>query len=321
MKPLTAALLFFTLIPGLSFGALTPDQSQAKRKGIELYNQNQWFKLEPYLKISAEAGDTESQYFLAETLRHQKLFMTKEAQHWYEEAAAKGHVYAMLRLSENKELCTLTEECKQDENYWINTARKITKECADSGQKKCLLMMYNATAEIEWLKKSAEAGDSLAQNLLAHRFEEGEGWFLLPSQRQQAVMKWAKASSDAGYPPAMLEWALELAKEGSAEAAKNALISSAETGYVDAVFEYAAALSSEDHSKKYEIELDKAKSYALFSLLSELGDSSPGDLAQKQTSILASGMSSDEINHAKKIAQDWKSSHPPLSYFAPEFGF
>ncbi|PHH39087.1 tetratricopeptide repeat protein [Pseudomonas putida] len=321
MKYKTVALFFLALIPSLSFGALTPEQASAKSHGLELYNQNQWFKLEPYLKVSAEAGDIESQYYLAEALRHQKLFMTKDAQYWYEKAASKGHVYSMLRLGENKEICTLTDECKQDEKYWINTARKTAKECADAGEKKCLLMMYNATADVEWLKKSAEAGTPLAQSLLAHRFEEGEGWFLFPSQRKEAVMKLAKASSDGGYPPAMFEWAMELAKQGQPEAARETLINSAKTGYVDAVFEYAAALSSEDHGKKYGVEVDKSKSYALFSLLSELGDSSPGDLAQKQLPALASSMSNKEIDQAKKITKDWKSSNPPLSYFTPEFGF
>ena len=48
---------------------LTPQQQQSKIQGLALYNQ---YKIAtPELRIAAEAGDREAQFYLAEELRQQ----------------------------------------------------------------------------------------------------------------------------------------------------------------------------------------------------------------------------------------------------------
>jgi TPR repeat protein len=67
------------------------------QRGLLLYNQYKPAAAD--LKIAAEAGDAEAQYYLAEELRQQKQYVTAEAQKWYEAAALQGDLYAMLRLA------------------------------------------------------------------------------------------------------------------------------------------------------------------------------------------------------------------------------
>ena len=74
---------------------LTPEQQIAKERGMTLYNQYKAISAEPYLKIAAEAGDRESQYFLGEALRLNNRYMTTEAQKWYIAAAEQGDPIAL----------------------------------------------------------------------------------------------------------------------------------------------------------------------------------------------------------------------------------
>lgn len=91
---------------------LTPEQQAAKEKGIVLYNQ--YKDAELYLRIAAEAGDPEAQYYLGEDIRSANRFMTEEAHKWFVAAADQGDLYAMLRLSRSgNDLCSVMSNCPQ----------------------------------------------------------------------------------------------------------------------------------------------------------------------------------------------------------------
>ncbi|ROZ79299.1 hypothetical protein EF096_19985 [Pseudomonas neustonica] len=88
LKSLTLILIWLLASP--AFADLTPEQQAAKERGSVLYHQFKAISAEPYLTIAAEAGDSESQFLLAEALRKNNRYMTEEAYHWLEEAARQG---------------------------------------------------------------------------------------------------------------------------------------------------------------------------------------------------------------------------------------
>ena len=95
MSSLTARLKYLSFIlvwlfVSPAFADLTPEQQTAKERGSILYHQFKAISAEPYLTIAAEAGDSESQFLLAEALRKNNRYMTEEAYHWLDEAARQG---------------------------------------------------------------------------------------------------------------------------------------------------------------------------------------------------------------------------------------
>ena len=111
---------------GQAWAQLTPEQQAAKERGLMLYNQ--YKEAVPDLRIAAEAGDREAQYFLAESLRLEKRYMTTEAHHWYEAAAQQGDYYAMIRLGRSgNDLCTVMNNCppgRKSPEEWLREAQK-----------------------------------------------------------------------------------------------------------------------------------------------------------------------------------------------------
>lgn len=84
---------------------LNAEQLHAKQQGIILYNQFKAVSATPLLRIAAEAGDHEAQYYLAESLRQKNSYMNPEAKKWYEMAATQGDLYAMIQLGRIKMIC------------------------------------------------------------------------------------------------------------------------------------------------------------------------------------------------------------------------
>ena len=154
---LLATLLFSC---PLLAGQLTPEQQAAKESGIALYNQYKDAK--PYLRIAAEAGDPEAQYYLGEDIRSANRLMTEEAHKWFVAAADQGDLYAMLRLSRSgSDLCSVMSNCPPDSKTawdWLKQAREIGNARADAGVSEAMYIMYLGTNDLEWLEKSADAG-------------------------------------------------------------------------------------------------------------------------------------------------------------------
>lgn len=76
--------------------ALSAEQQVAKERGIALFNQYRVSGQE--LRVAAEAGDAEAQFYLGEELRQVSRFITPQSQHWLEASANQGYTYAMIRL-------------------------------------------------------------------------------------------------------------------------------------------------------------------------------------------------------------------------------
>src|SRR5690606_34468693 len=91
VMPRFSLILFVALALSCSaFAQLTPDQEASRDKGLGLYQQHMGTSAIEPLRIAAEAGDKTAQYYLGETLRLNNMFMTFEAQKWYEAAAKDG---------------------------------------------------------------------------------------------------------------------------------------------------------------------------------------------------------------------------------------
>jgi TPR repeat protein len=142
---------------GQAWAQLTPAQQAAKERGLMLYNQHKAISATPFLRIAAEAGDREAQYFLAESLRFNNRYMTTEAHHWYEAAARQGDYYAMIRLGRSgNDLCTVMNNCppgRKSPEEWLREAQKRAEPQAQQGDAEAMYILYHVTASRDWLEK------------------------------------------------------------------------------------------------------------------------------------------------------------------------
>jgi TPR repeat protein len=318
--------LLITLLLSLTFNQawaqLTPEQQAAKERGLMLYNQ--YKEAVPDLRIAAEAGDREAQYFLAESLRLEKRYMTAEAHNWYEAAAQQGDYYAMIRLGRSgNDLCTVMNNCPPGRKApldWLREALKQAEPQAQQGDAEAMYILYHVTASRDWLEKAANAGHAMAQYWMAIRASQGEGFFFPPGKRQEAVEKWFKASAESGYPVAMMRYVGILYEKNQLAEARYWIERAAKTGYESGVASYGGYLAH--NPDLFGFPLDLVKGYALTSLLAELdGGGNVEAYLEQALPEIAAKMTPEQIEQAKVFAQEWKATHPPLSFFPKKLGY
>lgn len=316
LRALFTFLVFFTSIDN-SFAQLDPQQQQAKNKGIILYNQLKAESAIPFLLISSEAGDHESQYFLGEALRKKNHYMNAEARKWYEASANQGDLYAMIQLGRSdKDMCKIIKDCtppQKEPIEWLNQAKKIAKEKAESGSAEAMYIMYEITIEDSWLEKAAIAGDAQAQYWMAVGYKQGDGFFL-PWKRSQEIEKWFRLSAENGYPRSMMEYAALLFKSGDLDGFRHWNERAASASYADAVYGYGSYLAHEPNT--YDFPYDPVKGYSLVLSLSILDGG--GDMIENvdyKLPLIAAKLTELQILQAKKLSEEWTASHPPLSFY------
>jgi TPR repeat protein len=291
--------------------------------GIALYNQLKFDAAFPSLEKEAQSGNVESQYYLGEALRKRNRYMTPEAQQWYETAAMNGSIYAMIQLGRAKnDLCAIMENCppsKKTQAEWFVEAKKVTLPKANDGDPESLYLMYEITLDHKWLEKSANAGYPLAQYWMAVGDRQGEGFFLIPGKRDEAIRKWLKAASEGGNPKAMMEYIEILYKKGDLDGVRHWLQAAAETGDQKAISSYGSYIAHAPDQVGYT--LDLVKGYALISLLKELdGGGAIQDFVQDTLEEIGSKMTPEQIENSKAVAEEWKATHAPLSFFPEKLG-
>ncbi|MGF6127447.1 TPR repeat protein [Pseudomonas frederiksbergensis] len=316
----TYFLLMFLIIAPLSgFGAeLTVEQQTAKMQGVRLYNQFKAFSATPLLKIAADAGDPDAQYYLGEAIRKNHRYIDAEAKEAYEDAAKQGSIYSMIRLGQmESDLCATMNNCPKSQKApkeWLASAKALATAEAAQGNAESMYLLYEITGDKKWLEQSAENGFSLSQYLLANEYREGGGFFLLPSNRMDAVERWMKASAEGGYPRGMSGLAAVLLEKKDPEGARDWTERAAATGYVEAIFNYGYCLAGKN--SEFGFSVDFVKSYALLSLFLELdGGGGAKDDAEYVISKIKEKMNQAQLDEADKLATNWKKTHPPLSYF------
>ncbi len=243
--------------------------------------------------------------------------MNPEARKWYEASAEQGDLYAMIQLGRNDDdLCKKLKNCAPEQKEpveWLKQAQSIAKPKAENGDAESMYIMYELTVDKNWLKRAAEAGHPIAQYWMGITEKQGEGFFL-PWQRQDSIEKWFKASAEGGYPKGMREYAILLGEKNDIEGYRQWNEKSALTGYASTIFEYGSDLAHEPDLYGYP--LDVVKGYALIYLLKELdgGGGMQADV-KDQLQKISSKITPEQIIEAKKLAETWTATHPPLSFF------
>lgn len=250
--------------------------------------------------------------------------MTSEAKKAYESSAKKGNIYAMIRLGRiGEDLCTTMNNCPPGEDSassWVIKAKSLAVERAKQGDSESMYLLYEMTGNEEWLQKSAENGFAFAQFRLATKYQEGNGSFLLPSRRNQAIERWMKASAENGYPLAMMRLAAIMIDKNDLASFRFWNEKAADSGYVEGVFGYASYIGEEN--SKYGFAFDPIKSYALLLNLLELNGG--GNVIRDVKDTLPGiekNLSKEQLEKAKELAKTWKATHPPLSFFPDKLGY
>ena len=322
IKQILNRLLLLTLFPASAFAQLTSEEEIARDKGIVLYKQSDWYDSQPLLEIAAKAGDRTAQYYLAEAIRLSKRYTTEEAKKWYEAAAEQGDLYAMLRLSSGGDLCTIIGTCDgKSGEQWQEQALKVARERAQHQDPEAMRVLYILGEGLKWLEKAAETGDGHSQYSLALAYKNGNGWFLIPGSREKAVERYAKASAEAGYAPAMEFYANFLYdnKRPKKEIAYW-LKKTAETGHLEALAAYALYIAHLPDGLDYPINLVEA--YGITYLISQLtgGGAAPED-ARRSLPKIAAKMTTEETQQGIAFSKEWEKTHPPLSYYPRVYGY
>lgn len=316
------SFLIFLFLSNAFAGQLTESEEKSRDKGVILYQQGAWTSSQPFLRVAAEAGDRKSQYFLGEAIRLSNRYMTKEARNWSVAAADQGDLYAMLRLSSKNNLCNAMDDCAtKTSEEWRARALKIARERAAEGNTEAMVVMFTANQGLDWLEKAAESKDSFAQQLLASAYQRGQGWFIVPGSREKAIKKWFKASAEGGYPPDMYLYANYLYEHnGSKVEIGSWLKKTAESGHINALGGY--ALNIAHLPDTYGFPLDLVKAYGFTYLIANLkgGAIAPED-ARLNLLEIAKKMQPEEIKQGIAFSKEWENNHPPLSYYAPIYGY
>ncbi len=306
------------------FAVLSADQISAKNKGLYLYNLIRHDEAIPYLKPVADAGDMETQYYLAEIIRQGKMMMTEEVYKLYESAAKQGSVDAMIRLADTKDdLCVVTSSCPVGElspDEWAQEARKVAGAKAQSGDNEAMRQLFSLTGEIKFLIQGAEAGNGEAQYKLSSLYDEGLGFFIFPGSREKEAEKWLARSAESGYPRAMNDYGHLLVGRGDKKNGGEWIEKAAKTGYMGALSSY--LVYTAHMPNKVDYPLDYVKAYGLALLFR---DSEPEtfnlSFGKKMLARISPRMNQQQIIDAQYFAEQWKRNYPPLSEFRPKYTY
>lgn len=319
MRFFLTVLIFFT--SAYTYAALTQEELSAKAAGILLFNQ--YKESSPYLLIAAKAGDSEAQFYLAESIRHTKRFIDADAQHWYEASAAQGNIYAMVRLSkQSTDFCSKMQNCPKSHHTpaeWKKLVIELAKNRANTGDSEAAFILYTITSEVSWLEDSAKKGNAKSAWLLANRYKEGEGSFFL-SSRQDAIRTLLKQSAEGGFPKGMLEYAEAEYSQGNLDIARHWVELSARSGFETAVIEYGANLAHEPDKLKYSF--DPVMGYAIIASLEVLNGGGGSKLYTSTLLPKIMEKMSDEQKKSVAIAKiNWAANSSPPSFFPDPLGY
>jgi hypothetical protein len=311
------------ILNNLALAQLTPEQEEARTKGMIAYNMLDGFTAKPFLEIAAKAGDRDSQYYLAEVMRMRKMHISSKVRKLYESAAEKGEIYAMLRLADDP--CHIAKNCPPDiktSTQWLERARSQAEEHANQGDAEAMYQLFLITNNHDWLIQAAQSGFPRAQYKFEALYDGGDGTSVMPTTRKKEIEQWHKASAEAGYALGMSSYANLLLVRGNRKRAGYWTEKAAEAGHFGAMSDYARWTAHMPNLVGYPRDLVKA--YGLTLLLAEadpgIDSRNPSDGELTLLKVMAK-MTPEQIEAGKAYATEWAKTHPPLSRFPPKYGF
>ncbi|WP_256661538.1 sel1 repeat family protein [Pseudomonas sp. F01002] len=254
------------------------------------------------MTVAAVAGDRASQYALGEVTRRQAGSITDEAKDWYRLAGAQNHVYALMRLGDEASL-------------------RKAKELAQADAAQAMLELYELDQNIETLKKAADAGSLEGQYILAVKYDQDATLIADSEQRRSTIDALLKKAADAGFSKAVHWYTNRTPINQDLPLRRQWLEKRAQLNDVNGVLNYGFALSGfyQDDSgvdNEYGFTKDLVKGYGLIWLVVETTkELSRHDSARQYLDDIAEEMTTDQVTAAKAFAQQWKTTHPPMSEF------
>ena len=281
-------------------------QRQSTLKGQQLYNLGEFAQAKNYLTIGACAGNADAQYALAEVIRGKYTPLHEDAKDWYALAAAQGHVYALMRLGDAAS---------------IKTATAVAQASVDRKEASGMLLMYELTLDLAWLKKAADAGSLEGQYILADKYDRDRTLLPDDNERRTAIDGLLKKAAEGGLSKAMFWYANRQPISRDLPVRRQWVEKRAHLNDVNGVLDYGFILSGmyendEGVDEEYGFERDVVKGYGLVWLVVE----STRELSRHATaraflSELATEMTETQISAAKDFAQQWTQAHVPMSQY------
>lgn len=301
--------IYFLCVQQSAHAALTGEQEEARSKGMFFYNLKRTTEAMPHLRISAEAGDAESQFALGAIYKEigRYIFYSEDAneagEYWYKRAAEQKHMGAMVQLfNTDGAACRVDPDCSSETGHpqtWRELALITAKQRADEGDADAMYHLFIFTDKDEWLIKAAEAGSARAQFNLAKSYHQGKDFFLTPARRQQAVGKWLSAAAEADFIPALHKMRQDAALKNDIEKKLYWTERGAKAGALDAMYEYIPTL-------------DTVRAYGLSLLFIEAVQPSAIEWHSEALKALIQKMTPEQIKAGEAYSEYWRKYQPPL---------
>ncbi|MCE8027409.1 sel1 repeat family protein [Halomonas daqingensis] len=324
----TLAAMVLSLLAMPTALALDEEAQAAKDEGMRLWGIHQWIKMQPYLEQAAEHGDVESMYYLGEANRLLSRGLSLAALEWYHRAAQAGEPYAMLRLYDGS-ACELGDVCPEEGNDWREAALVATLPKAEAGDADAMGALYDIYTYLdqhdeamEWLLRSAEAGNLDSMNWLGQLARDDEENYATETERLAAAAEWYRKAAEAGYAPAMSNLAVVLSHLESHEEAWAWMAKASEAGHVNGRrWVVACHIVPEEEGRDIchsAPNPDPAKGWAIMlAIVEELPESYSAATIER----FKENVTPEQREEGERMMEEWLNREPPLSYFPDKFGF
>lgn len=331
MSPFTLITLAALALSSLAIPtawALDDEAQAAKGEGMRLYNAHQRTTSMPYLEVAANAGDVEAMYYLGEAHRLRHLGMTQAALEWYQKAAQEGEPHAMLRLYDGS-ACELGDVCPEDSDDWREAALAAIQPKAEAGDAEAMGALYDIYTYLdqddeamEWLLRSAEAGNLDSMNWLGQLARDDEENYATETERLEAAAEWYRRAAEAGYAPAMNNLAVVLSYLGIHEEAWEWMAQASEAGHINGRrWMVACHIVPEEEGRDICHSAPEPEPAKGWGIMLAINEELPGSYSTATIERFKERVSPEQREEGEQLMKEWLNREPPLSYFPDKFGF
>ncbi|WP_283130128.1 hypothetical protein [Enterovibrio norvegicus] len=302
-------ILAVGLLVALPTQAATLTAEQAYQKGKILHFQDRFEEAEPYLLQAGESGNASAYYLLANAGNPNRYLMGEKEYKYKKLAADNGHLAAMIGL-------IMPRSISPKKTYWRNQLLEILKpEIKNNNplamQLKNIMPSTGEDVVLSDVKNAAYAGHPRAQYFLARRYENGEGWFLLPGSREKEVAKLYEASARGGYRDALSRKLSRLIQEGKEKEGLTILDALIAKGDAQTLSTYGILISdlSLDLAPDWTY-IDKVKGATYLKTLKDsMSPNSRDGMNQRMYERAKALLTAEEIQQVDQLTDEYLSTH------------